>query len=157
MFRSSTLHSNDVEFPAGLHRCHPVCDYNKWSWSKISCLACPHQKSGGKHSSVQVSAKDTNTQRQDEEHISSAHKGKIRGLFPNPGNAGHSASCRAEVSPGRSPAASCLLRDVHLPTLSVEVHWQSLSHREARSIQGYHYRKEEMTATLQLLMTIKTF
>lgn len=41
--------------------------------------------------------------------------------------------------------------------LSVEVHWQPLSHREARSIYGYHYRKEGKTAILQLLMTVKTF
>jgi len=95
-----------------------VLNYNKCSCSEISCLPCPHQNSGGKRSSAQVSAKDTKTQREGKQHISSACKAKIRGLFPNPGKAGHPASSRAKVSPGRSPAASSLLKEVHLPTPS---------------------------------------
>lgn len=116
MFLSAMLHSNDVEFPAGLHWCDSVLDYNNCSWSEISGLTCPHQNSGGKCYSVQVSAKDTKTQREAEQHISSACKENMWGLFPNPRKAGHPASWRDKVSPGRSPAASSLLREVHLPT-----------------------------------------
>ena len=89
--RSTTLHSDDIEFPAGLHRCDSVLDY-KYSWSEISCLTCSRQNSAGKRYSVQVSAKDTKTQRDAEQHISSACKENMWGLFPNPRKAGHPTS-----------------------------------------------------------------
>lgn len=124
-FRSTTLHSNDIEFPAGLHCCDSVLDYKKCSWSEISCLTCSRQNGAGKHYSVHVSAKDTETQREAEHRISSACKKNIWGLFPNPRKAGQPASWRAKVSPGRSPAAPSLLREAHLPTPSQR--WSSLA------------------------------
>lgn len=122
-FLQPTLHSNGIEFPAGLHLSESGLHYNKCGCSEISCLTYSCQNGTGERCSAQAPAKDTRTQRGAEQHISSACKENVSQEDSSP-------CFRKSLGVTRQVPSSIFSgKCISQIPLSIEVHWQPLSQK----------------------------